>query len=59
MFIFQMAIPKGRTNYLCAVFEMPKFKETHHMIKEGIFRFNNLKKKNKKTKQKKNTDYLK
>jgi len=29
----KMAIPKGRTNYLCAVFEMPKFNETHHMIK--------------------------
>jgi len=44
MFIFQMALPKGRTNYMCAVFEMPRFNETHHMIKVGIFRLNYLKK---------------
>ena len=53
MFIFQMALPKGRTNYMCAVFEMPRFNETHHMIKVGIFRFNYLKKQNKKQNKKK------
>ena len=42
MFIFQMAIPKDRTSYLCAVFVIPKFNETHHMIKVGILRFNYL-----------------
>lgn len=29
----KMAIPKERTGYMCAVFEIPKFNETHHMIK--------------------------
>ena len=42
MFLFQMAIPKNRTSYLCAVFEIPKFNETHHMIKVGILHLNYL-----------------
>lgn len=41
-----MAIPKDRTSYMCAVFEIPKFNETHHMIKVGIPHFNHLKKQN-------------
>jgi len=36
LFIFQIAIPKERTSYLCTAFEIPKFNETHHMIEVGV-----------------------
>ena len=43
MFIFQIAIPNKRTSYLCTAFEIPKFNETHHMIKVRVFHFNYFK----------------